>query len=76
MAVDMNGKAEVILTRDPVSYPMGYSITGRRFDSIWNSPHLTVQHIEHPYDAGSAAGSDHAPVIADLIMTSTARSNA
>ena len=26
MAVDMDGKAEVMLTRDPGSYPMGYSI--------------------------------------------------
>ena len=26
MAVDMQGTAEVMLTRDPASYPMGYSI--------------------------------------------------
>jgi sugar lactone lactonase YvrE len=26
MAVDLDGKAEVMLTRDPVSHPMGYSI--------------------------------------------------
>jgi sugar lactone lactonase YvrE len=26
MAVDMDGKAEVMLTRDPASHPMGYSI--------------------------------------------------
>ena len=26
VAVDMDGKAEVVLTRDPASYPMGYSI--------------------------------------------------
>ena len=26
VAVDMDGKAEVMVTRDPASYPMGYSI--------------------------------------------------
>ena len=26
MAADMDGKAEVMLTRDPASHPMGYSI--------------------------------------------------
>jgi hypothetical protein len=41
--------------------------TGRRFDSIWITCHWTVQHIEHLYDEGIAAGSDHAVVVADLL---------
>jgi endonuclease/exonuclease/phosphatase family metal-dependent hydrolase len=41
--------------------------TGRRYDSIWITCHWTVQHIEHLYDEGIAAGSDHAIVIADLL---------
>jgi hypothetical protein len=41
--------------------------TGRRFDSIWIPCHWTVQHIEHLYAAGIAAGSDHAVVVADLL---------
>lgn len=41
--------------------------TGRRFDSIWVTSHRTVQHIEHLYAAGIAAGSDHAVVVADLL---------
>ena len=40
--------------------------TGRRFDCIWISSHWTVQRIDHLYDAGIAAGSDHAVVITDL----------
>jgi hypothetical protein len=28
----------------------------RRFDSVWVSRHWVVQHIEHPYDEGIAAG--------------------
>jgi hypothetical protein len=42
--------------------------TGRRFDSIWVSQHLTVRYVMHPYDDGIAAGSDHAPVVADLAL--------
>jgi hypothetical protein len=38
----------------------------RRFDSVWISRHWVVQHIEHLYEEGIAAGSDHAPVIVDL----------
>jgi hypothetical protein len=38
----------------------------RRFDSIWVSPHWKVRHIEHLYDEGVAAGSDHALVVVDL----------
>ncbi len=41
--------------------------TGRRFDSIWITCHWTVQHIDHLYDEGIAAGSDHAVVVADLL---------
>jgi hypothetical protein len=43
--------------------------TARRFDSIWVSPHWTVQSIAHLYDDGIAAGSDHAVVVADLTLT-------
>lgn len=40
--------------------------TGRRFDSVWVSRHWVVRHIEHLYEEGIAAGSDHAPVMVDL----------
>src|SRR5258706_8867508 len=40
--------------------------TGRRFDSIWITPHWTVQHIDDLYDDAIHAGSDHAIVITDL----------
>ncbi len=40
--------------------------TGRRFDSIWVTAHWTVEHIDHLYDEGVAAGSDHAVIVADL----------
>jgi hypothetical protein len=40
--------------------------TGRRFDSIWMSRHWTVSRIDHLYDEGIAAGSDHAVIVADL----------
>jgi endonuclease/exonuclease/phosphatase family metal-dependent hydrolase len=43
--------------------------TARRFDSIWVSPHWTVQRIHHLYNDGIAAGSDHALVVADLTPT-------
>jgi hypothetical protein len=42
--------------------------TGRRFDCIWISRHWTVQRIDHLYDAGIAAGSDHAVIVADLAI--------
>jgi endonuclease/exonuclease/phosphatase family metal-dependent hydrolase len=41
----------------------------RRFDSVWVSRHWVVRHIEHLYEEGIAAGSDHAPVIVDLDLT-------
>lgn len=40
--------------------------TGRRFDSIWISPHWTVLYIDHLYDQAIHAGSDHAIVLTDL----------
>jgi hypothetical protein len=43
--------------------------TGRRFDSVWISRHWVVQCIEHLYEMGIAAGSDHAPVMVDLDLT-------
>jgi endonuclease/exonuclease/phosphatase family metal-dependent hydrolase len=42
--------------------------TGRRFDSIWITGHWAVQRIDHLYDEGIAAGSDHAVVVADLVL--------
>jgi hypothetical protein len=41
----------------------------RRFDSVWVSRHWVVRHIEHLYEEGMAAGSDHAPVMVDLDLT-------
>jgi len=41
----------------------------RRFDSVWVSRHWIVRHIEHLYEEGIAAGSDHAPVMVDLDLT-------
>jgi hypothetical protein len=38
----------------------------RRFDSVWVSRHWVVRHIEHLYEKGIEAGSDHAPVMVDL----------
>ncbi|MGI5324863.1 hypothetical protein [Actinomadura nitritigenes] len=43
-----------------------YAGTGRRFDSVWISHHWKVRKIQHLYDEGLAAGSDHAPVVVDL----------
>jgi hypothetical protein len=43
--------------------------TGRRFDSVWVSRHWVVRHVEHLYEKGIAAGSDHAPVMVDLDLT-------
>jgi len=40
--------------------------TGRRFDSIWVTPHWAVEHIDHLYNDAIRAGSDHAIVLADL----------
>ena len=44
--------------------------TDRRFDSVWVSRHWVVGHVEHLYEKGIAAGSDHAPVVVDLDLTS------
>jgi hypothetical protein len=41
----------------------------RRFDSVWVSRHWVVRHIEHLYEKGIAAGSDHAPVMVDLDLS-------
>lgn len=43
--------------------------TGRRFDSVWVSRHWIVRHIEHLYEEGIAAGSDHALVMVDLDLS-------
>jgi endonuclease/exonuclease/phosphatase family metal-dependent hydrolase len=44
--------------------------TGRRFDSVWISHHWIVRQIQHLYQEGIAAGSDHAPVVVDLHFNS------
>jgi hypothetical protein len=41
----------------------------RRYDSVWVSRHWVARHIEHLYEDGIAAGSDHAPVMVDLDLT-------
>jgi len=43
--------------------------TARRFDSVWISRQWIVRHVEHLYEEGIAAGSDHAPVMVDLDLT-------
>jgi endonuclease/exonuclease/phosphatase (EEP) superfamily protein YafD len=43
--------------------------TGRRYDSVWISRHWAVRHVEHLYEKGIEAGSDHAPVLVDLELT-------
>jgi endonuclease/exonuclease/phosphatase family metal-dependent hydrolase len=49
--------------------------TDRRFDSVWVSRHWVVRNIDHPYERGIEAGSDHAPVVVDLdLMTQPANS--
>jgi endonuclease/exonuclease/phosphatase family metal-dependent hydrolase len=45
--------------------------TGRRFDSLWVSPHFDVLHVDYPYKASVAAGSDHSAVVADLRLRTT-----
>jgi hypothetical protein len=47
--------------------------TERRFDSALVSRHWVVRHVEHLYEAGVAAGSDHAPVVVDLELLLTRR---
>lgn len=42
--------------------------TARRFDSIWVSRHFTVETVDYPYEASCEAGSDHAAVVAELIL--------
>jgi hypothetical protein len=49
----------------------------RRFDSVWVSRHWVVRNIDHPYEKGIKAGSDHAPVVVDLdLMAQPANSRA
>jgi hypothetical protein len=43
--------------------------TGVRFDSVWVSRRWVVRHVEHQYEKGRKAGSDHAPVVVDLDLT-------
>jgi endonuclease/exonuclease/phosphatase (EEP) superfamily protein YafD len=43
--------------------------TDRRFDSVWVSHHWIVRRVEHLYDKGIEAGSDHAPVVVDIELT-------
>jgi len=41
----------------------------RRYDSVWVSRHWFMRHVEHLYEKGIEAGSDHAPVLVDLELT-------
>jgi endonuclease/exonuclease/phosphatase family metal-dependent hydrolase len=49
--------------------------TGRRYDSVWISHHWIVRNVEHLYEAGIEAGSDHAPVVVDLDPSSLSRTS-
>jgi hypothetical protein len=62
----VKGEHEPLAVTHHTGRRKNFAGTGRRFDSIWVSQHLTVRHVMHPYDDGIAAGSDHAPVVADL----------
>lgn len=45
--------------------------TERRYDSVWVSRHWAVGKVEHLYERGVAAGSDHAAVLVELDLMST-----
>jgi hypothetical protein len=64
----MRGKDGPLAITHRTGRRKNFAGTGRRFDSIWVSQHLTVRQVIHPYDDGIAAGSDHAPVVADLFF--------
>lgn len=42
--------------------------TDRRFDSIWVSPEIEVRNVGYLDEEALAAGSDHAAVVADLVL--------
>jgi hypothetical protein len=61
---DRPGDAERLAASAPLRpLPITHG-TGRRKDSR----HWTVQRIDHLYDAGIAAGTDHAVIVADLAV--------
>jgi hypothetical protein len=49
-----------------VTHRTGKPKNPRRYDSVWVSRHWVVRRIEHRYEEGKGAISDHAPVIVDL----------
>jgi hypothetical protein len=44
----------------------------RRFDALWIGPEIEVASIDYLYEAGIAAGSDHALVVAELTWSASA----
>ena len=41
-----------------------------RYDAIWVSSHFTVESVEYVYDEAIEAGTDHALVLAGLVVAS------
>jgi hypothetical protein len=68
-----NGPQEPLATTHRTGLSKNSPGNGRRYDSVWISSHWTTRHIEHLYDDGIAAGSDHALVVADLDLQPTPR---
>ena len=71
--IPMNWSGFTLATRpgpSPSPTGLGSGRTRRERDgasiSVWVSRHWVVRHIEHLYEEGIAAGSDHAPVMVDL----------
>ena len=54
----------------------GQPSTPWRFDSVWVSKEVVVVSVEYLYDRGLAAGSDHAVVLADLLVPQAQSSHA
>jgi exonuclease III len=51
---------------------MGKPSTPWRFDGIWVTSGLRVESVRYLYEQGIEAGSDHAVVVADLLVAATA----
>lgn len=45
--------------------------TPRRYDSLWVSGHFHIRAVEYLYEQSCAAGSDHAAVYTDLVLSQT-----
>ena len=41
-----------------------------RYDAIWVTSHFTVESVEYVYDEAIEAGTDHALVLAGLVVAS------